>query len=253
MTTALKFAQPCGAPRARHPKTKTCVMSLRHALYSIILELGLIETGAQATWHHNSAVQWMQSVALAGNKSDCCYPLCYSTLMNSRLSAQFALGSWVSGFLVISIPAYLIARLSFCGSNIINRFSYSRDSLVIFSCIDTSVIERAAFLILIIVVLGTRPKTLVVYIYIISTALRIPLAQGQQKTFFTCSTPLTVVTIWYGSSISLYVQPSKQSSLEMNKFVSTLNTVVTVLLNPFSYTLRNKELEKALWKTFSRT
>ncbi|CAM2102726.1 unnamed protein product [Caretta caretta] len=90
-----------------------------------------------------------------------CYPLRYCTIMNSSLSAQLALGSWVSGFLAISSPAYLIARLSFCGSNVINHFSCSIDSLVIFSCTDTLVIERAAFLILIIIILGPCPITLV--------------------------------------------------------------------------------------------
>ncbi|XP_053901093.1 olfactory receptor 6F1-like [Malaclemys terrapin pileata] len=182
-----------------------------------------------------------------------CYPLHYRTIMNSTKSAQLALGSWMSGFLAISIPASLIARLFFCSSNVINHFFCSIDSLIILSCTNTSVIELTAFLISIIVILGSCSITLVSYIYIISTVLRIPSAQGRQKAFSTCSAHLIVVTIWYSATIFLYVRPSKQSSLETNKIVNTLNTIVTPLLNPFIYTLRNKEVKDALWKVFGWT
>ncbi|XP_029767595.1 olfactory receptor 6F1-like [Terrapene carolina triunguis] len=182
-----------------------------------------------------------------------CYPLHYRTIMNSTKSAQLALGSWMSGFLAISISASLIARLFFCSSNVINHFFCSIDSLIILSCTNNSVIEMTAFLISIIVILGTCSIMLVSYIYIISTVLRIPSAQGRQKVFSTCSAHLIVVTIWYSSTIFLYVRPSKQSSLEMNKIVNTLNTIVTPLLNPFIYTLRNKEVKDALWKVFGGT
>ncbi|CAM5157745.1 unnamed protein product [Eretmochelys imbricata] len=114
-------------------------------------------------------------------------------------------------------------------------------------------IEMAAFIISIIVILGLCSITLVSYIYIISTILRIPSAQGWQKTFSTCSAYLTLVTIWYSSTIFLYVRPSKQNALDMNKTVNTLNTIVTPLLNPFIDSLRNKEVKVALWKVFSGT
>nr|XP_006111380.1 olfactory receptor 6F1-like [Pelodiscus sinensis] len=181
-----------------------------------------------------------------------CYPLRYSTLMNTSLSALLAGGSWLSGFLLLSIPASLLAQLSFCGSNVINHFFCSIDSLVILSCTDTSVIETTTFIIAIIVILGSCSITLVSYVYIISTILRIPSAQGRQRAFSTCSAHLTVVIIWYSSTIFLYVRPSKENFVEMNKVVSIFNTVVTPLLNPFIYTLRNKEVKEALWKTFRR-
>ncbi|XP_075768228.1 olfactory receptor 6F1-like [Pelodiscus sinensis] len=181
-----------------------------------------------------------------------CYPLRYSTLMNTSLSALLAGGSWLSGFLAISIPVSLLTRLSFCGSNVINHFFCSFDSFIILSCTDTSVIETTAFIIAIIVILGSCSITLVSYVYIISTILRIPSAQGRQRAFSTCSAHLTVVIIWYSSTIFLYVRPSKENFVEMNKVASIFNTVVTPLLNPFIYTLRNKEVKEALWKTFRR-
>ncbi|XP_074838223.1 olfactory receptor 6F1-like [Carettochelys insculpta] len=181
-----------------------------------------------------------------------CYPLRYSTIMNSSLSALLAFGSWVSGFLVISIPASLMATLSFCGPNAINHFFCSIDSLIILSCTDTSLIERAAFIIAIIVILGSCSITLVSYFYIISTILRIPSAKGRRKAFSTCSAHLTVVILWYSSTIFLYVRPSKENFVEMNKVISIFNTIITPLLNPFIYTLRNKEVKEALWKMFNR-
>ncbi|XP_054849840.1 olfactory receptor 6F1-like [Eublepharis macularius] len=183
-----------------------------------------------------------------------CFPLHYSTIMNISLSAKLAVISWLCGFLAITIPAFLISRLSFCGPNVINHFVCNIDAWIVLSCTDTYVIEMAAFVISVIVILGSCAITLLSYIYIISTILRIPSWKGQQKAFSTCSSHLAVVIIWYGSTIFLFVKPSKRTSLEMTKIVSILNNIVTPLLNPFIYTLRNKEVKEALknslhWRT----
>uniref|UniRef100_A0A8C3HNE2 Olfactory receptor n=1 Tax=Chrysemys picta bellii TaxID=8478 RepID=A0A8C3HNE2_CHRPI len=178
-----------------------------------------------------------------------CHPLHYSSIMNSTLSTQLAIGSWVGGFLTISVPAFLITRLSFCGPTVINHFFCDIDSWIELSCTDTRLIEMVYITICFIVILGSCAVTLVSYIYIISTILRIPSAQGKKKAFSTCSAHLTVVVILYGCAIFLYVEPSKQNSLDMNKIVSVFNTIVTPLLNPFIYTLRNKdEVKRALEK-----
>ncbi|XP_053901031.1 olfactory receptor 6F1-like [Malaclemys terrapin pileata] len=175
-----------------------------------------------------------------------CYPLHYSTIMNSALSAQLALGSWVCGFLVISMLASLIYRLSFCGPNVINNFFCEIDSWIVLSCMDTSIIEVSAFIISVIVILGLCVITLLSYIYIISTILRIPSAKGRQRAFSTCSSHLAVVLLWYGATIFLFVKPSARNSLELTKIVNILNTVVTPLLNPFIYALRNREVKEAM-------
>ncbi|XP_015278170.1 PREDICTED: olfactory receptor 6F1-like [Gekko japonicus] len=179
-----------------------------------------------------------------------CYPLHYSTIMDLSLSGKLAFSSWLCGFLVICIPAFLITRLSFCGPNVINHFYCNIDSWIVLSCTDTYAIEMAAFVISIIVILGSCLITFLSYIYIISTILRIPSTTGQQKAFSTCSSHLAVVMIWYGSTIFLFVKPSKRTSLEMTKIVNILNTIVTPLLNPFIYTLRNKDVKEALRNCF---
>ncbi|XP_077171228.1 olfactory receptor 6F1-like [Paroedura picta] len=179
-----------------------------------------------------------------------CYPLHYSSIMDLSLSIKLAFSSWLCGFLVICIPAFLITRLSFCGPNVINHFYCNIDSWIVLSCTDTYAIEMAAFVISVIVILGSCLITFLSYIYIISTILRIPSAKGQQKAFSTCSSHLAVVMIWYGSTIFLFVKPSKRTSLEMTKIVNILNTIVTPLLNPFIYTLRNKDVKETLRNCF---
>ncbi|KAM9119091.1 LOW QUALITY PROTEIN: olfactory receptor 6F1-like [Pangshura tecta] len=176
-----------------------------------------------------------------------CHPLRYSSIMNNTLFTQLAIGSWVGGFLTFSVPAFLITRLSFCGPTVINHFFCDIDSWIELSCTDTRLFEMVYISICFIVVLGSCSVTLVSYIYIISTILRIPSAQGQKKAFSTCSAHLTVVVILYGCSIF------KQNSLDMNKTVTVFVTIVTPLLNPFIYTLRNKDVKEMLRKYFHRT
>ncbi|XP_052640886.1 LOW QUALITY PROTEIN: olfactory receptor 6F1-like [Harpia harpyja] len=181
-----------------------------------------------------------------------CYPLRYSSLMNSVLPARLALSSWLGGFLAVSLLAFLTSRLTFCGPDVINHFLCDIDSCLALSCSDTWPVELATFLVSIIVVVASCVVTLVSYIYIISSILRIQSVHGRKKAFSTCSAHLSVVTIWYGSTMFLYVKPSAQNSLDLNKLVNTFNTVVTPLLNPFIYTLRNKEVRQALGWAFQK-
>ncbi|XP_064589437.1 olfactory receptor 6F1-like [Zonotrichia leucophrys gambelii] len=181
-----------------------------------------------------------------------CCPLRYSSLMSSVLSVQLALSSWLGGFLAISVLAFLTSRLTFCGPDVINHFLCDIDSCLALSCSDTWPVELATFLVSIIVVVASCVVTLVSYMYIISSILRIQSGHGRKKAFSTCSAHLSVVTIWYGSTMFLYVKPSAQNSLDVNKIVNTFNTVVTPLLNPFIYTLRNKEVKLALGRAFQK-
>lgn len=181
-----------------------------------------------------------------------CYPLRYCSLMNSVVSVRLALSSWLGDFLAISLLAFLTSRLTFCGPDVINHFRCDIDSCLALSCSDTWPVELATFLISIIVVVASCVVTLVSYMYIIFSILQIQSAHGRKKAFSTCSAHLSVVTIWYGSTIFLYVKPSAQNSLDLNKIVNIFNTMVTPLLNPFIYTLRNKEVKLALGWAFRK-
>uniref|UniRef100_A0A8D2IUL8 G-protein coupled receptors family 1 profile domain-containing protein n=1 Tax=Varanus komodoensis TaxID=61221 RepID=A0A8D2IUL8_VARKO len=175
-----------------------------------------------------------------------CYPLHYSTFMDVSLCSKLALACWLGGLLIIFIPAYMITRLSFCGHNVINNFYCNMNSWIALSCTDTHFLEITAFFIAIIVIVGSCVITLLSYVYIVSTILHIPSKKGQQKAFSTCSFHLAVVIIWYGSTIFLFVKTFRQTSFERSKVVSIFNLIVVPLLNPFIYTLRNKEVREVL-------
>ncbi|KAG3263807.1 olfactory receptor 287 [Ictidomys tridecemlineatus] len=178
-----------------------------------------------------------------------CLPLRYGGIMTPGLAAWLALGSWLCGFSAIAVPAALIARLSFCGSRVINHFFCDIAPWIVLSCTDTRVVELASFSIAFCVILGSCCVTLVSYVHIIVTIVRIPSTQGRHRAFSTCSSHLSVVLIWYGSTIFLHVRTSVESSLDLTKAVTVLNTIVTPVLNPFIYTLRNRDVKEALLRT----
>ncbi|XP_036039632.1 olfactory receptor 287 [Onychomys torridus] len=178
-----------------------------------------------------------------------CLPLRYGGIMTPGLATRLALGSWLCGFSAITVPAVLIARLSFCGSRVINHFFCDIAPWIVLSCTDTQVVELVSFGIAFCVILGSCGITLVSYAYIITTIIKIPSAQGRHRAFSTCSSHLTVVLIWYGSTIFLHVRTSVESSLDLTKAITVLNTIVTPVLNPFIYTLRNKDVKEALRRT----
>ncbi|NXP30028.1 OR6F1 protein, partial [Scytalopus superciliaris] len=160
-----------------------------------------------------------------------CCPLRSSSLMNSVLSTRLA------GFLAISLLAFLTSKLTFCGPDAITHFLCEIDSCPALSRGDAWPMELAAFLISIIVVVASCVVTLVSYMYIISSILRIQSVQGWKRAFSTRSAHLSVVIIWFGSAMFPCVKASAQNSPDLNKLVHTLNTVITPLLNPFIYTL----------------
>ncbi|XP_031240222.1 olfactory receptor 6F1 [Mastomys coucha] len=181
-----------------------------------------------------------------------CFPLHYQGIMNSLFSVQLALSSWVCGFLAISVPAALISTLTFCGTHAINHFFCDIAPWIALACTSTQGVETVAFVIAFVVILSSCLITLISYAYIVRTILRIPSASGRRKAFSTCSSHLTVVLIWYGSTIFLHVRTSIKDDLQLTKAVHVLNTVVTPALNPFIYTLRNKEVREILGKKWKR-
>ncbi|XP_070584482.1 olfactory receptor 6F1-like [Erythrolamprus reginae] len=181
-----------------------------------------------------------------------CHPLHYNIIMTINLSCKIALGCWLGSFLLICIPTYMVTTLSFCGPNVINNFYCNLDAWIILSCTDTRFIELTFFFMAIIVVIGSCMMTLLSYMYIVCTILRIPSTTGRQKAFSTCSSHLSVVIIWYGSTMFLFVKPSKEIYLEKNKLVSVFNVILVPLLNPFIYTLRNKDIRDILKNVFHK-
>ncbi|XP_053120442.1 olfactory receptor 6M1-like [Hemicordylus capensis] len=181
-----------------------------------------------------------------------CNPLRYTTIMNMRFCLQLVAASWTCGFLAVIPPVILVARLTFCGPNVINHFFCDVDPLLKLACFDTRNIELLNVVSSALLILCSLVVTGVSYLFIIATVIRIPSAKGRWKALSTCASHLIVVTLFYGSSIFLYVQPQESHSLDLNKMASILNTVITPLLNPFIYSLRNKKVKEALERVTRR-
>ncbi|XP_019483868.1 PREDICTED: olfactory receptor 6M1 [Hipposideros armiger] len=172
-----------------------------------------------------------------------CNPLRYTLIMNNRVCFLLVLGCWVGAFLSVLCPTIVVSRLPFCYKEI-SHFFCDIAPLLQVACIDTHFIEMINFLLSSLVLLTSLGLTTMSYTYIISTILRFPLAQGRQKAFSTCVSHITVSSIAYGSNIFMYVRPSQSSSLDFDKVTAVLTTIVTPLLNPFIYSLRNEKVKE---------
>ncbi|XP_053120567.1 olfactory receptor 6C4-like [Hemicordylus capensis] len=188
-----------------------------------------------------------------------CRPLHYAILMSGRFCFQLAAASWVCGFLASTTTTSLLTRITFCGLNEMDHFFCDFGPLLKLSCSDTSLTELVTFMLSVIFTLPSFVLTLASYVYIIKTVLRIPSTTGRQKTFSTCTAHLIVVTIFYGTLMIVYLLPDTPVLQALNKVLSLFYTVLTPMVNPLIYSLRNKEVKEALkrvvWKLlpFTRT
>ncbi|XP_054849747.1 olfactory receptor 5B21-like [Eublepharis macularius] len=178
-----------------------------------------------------------------------CKPLHYATLMNMKACLFMASGSWINGFLAMSIMTYLMSRLTFCAPNEIDHFFCDLSPVARISCSDTQIFELMGFIFSIFFILPPFLLTLSSYMFIIAVILRIPSATGRKKAFSTCSSHLLVVTIYYGTLIAVYVLPNTENIRKLNKAFSVFYTILTPLVNPLIYSLRNREVKETLRKS----
>ncbi|XP_077774405.1 olfactory receptor 10A6-like [Podarcis muralis] len=180
-----------------------------------------------------------------------CKPLDYVVLMNGRVSFQLSVVSWASGFFVGTILTSSASWLSFCGPNEIDDYFCDVSSNVrSISCSDTTFFELSAFVFTCVFTLPPFLLTISSYGFIIATILRIPSTTGRQKAFSTCSSHLTVVALYYGSLMLVYMLPRSKDLKHMKKVSSLFYTVLTPMINPLIYSLRNTEVKEAMKKGF---
>ncbi|KAM6216382.1 olfactory receptor 6C2-like [Rhynchocyon petersi] len=174
-----------------------------------------------------------------------CKPLHYMIIMNHRACRRLILGCWMTTLLIIFPPLSLGLDLEFCDSNVIDHFVCDANPLLKISCTDTWFLEQMVIVCSAMILFFTLACVLVSYIYIISTIFRFPSSQQRKKAFSTCSSHIIVVSITYGSCIFIYIKPSAKDEMAINKGVSMLTTSISPMLNPFIYTLRNKQVQQA--------
>ncbi|XP_006859435.1 PREDICTED: olfactory receptor 6C68-like [Chrysochloris asiatica] len=174
-----------------------------------------------------------------------CKPLHYMTIMSNKVCKTMVICCWIASFMIILPPISLGLNLEFCDSNVIDHFGCDASPILKISCSDTWLIEQMVIASAVLTFIITLVCVVLSYIYIMKTILKFPSVQQRKKAFSTCSSHMIVVSITYGSCIFIYVKPSAKDEVEINKGVSILISSISPMLNPFIYTLRNKQVKQA--------
>ncbi|KAG8449758.1 hypothetical protein GDO86_016418 [Hymenochirus boettgeri] len=177
-----------------------------------------------------------------------CNPLRYTSIMDNQCCLWLVTSCWFSSFTASLGAVIMINRLEFCHQNIINNFFCDFWPILKLSCSDTFAVEMEQMLIGFPLVVFPVVFICVTYIYISTSIFRISSSSGRQKAFSTCSSHLTVVCIFFGTMIANYFVPSTRNSIKLDKLISLFYTVITPLLNPIIYSLRNLEIRVAFEK-----
>uniref|UniRef100_L7N205 Olfactory receptor n=2 Tax=Mus musculus TaxID=10090 RepID=L7N205_MOUSE len=177
-----------------------------------------------------------------------CNPLLYLVVMSNRVCTCLISGSYIIGFLHPLIHVGLLFRLTFCKSNIIDHFYCEILPLYTISCTDPSINAFVVFIFAAVIQAVTFMSIAVSYAHVLFSILKTKSERGRRKAFSTCSAHLLSVSLFYGTLFFMYVSPGSGPSKYKNKMYSLFYTIVIPLLNPFIYSLRNKEVLGALRK-----
>ncbi|XP_060111185.1 olfactory receptor 6B1-like [Heteronotia binoei] len=181
-----------------------------------------------------------------------CKPLYYVTLINNKMCVQLSITSWMIGIVASAFTTFFASQLNYCGPNEIDHFFCDYAPLLRLSYSDTQQTEMVMTILGSVCTLPPLLFTLASYVCIINTILRIPSNCGRSKAFSTCSSHLIVVSIFYGTLITVYILPKTKKLQDLNKVFSVFYTILTPMINPFIYTLRNREFKEAFRKTMTK-
>ncbi|XP_044527765.1 olfactory receptor 2T27-like [Gracilinanus agilis] len=181
-----------------------------------------------------------------------CKPLHYPVIMCPKICLQMAVVSWVGGALNSLIQTIYTMHFPVCGSREIHHFFCEMPAILKLSCEDTTDYEMGIFVVSIVFIL--LPFSLIVtsYILIFLTILHMNSPEGRNKALATCSSHLTVVSLYLGPGIVVYMTPGSSHTPELTQGLSVFYTILTPMLNPLIYSLRNKDVLAALRKTIAK-
>ncbi|KAM5186057.1 olfactory receptor 5B3-like [Callospermophilus lateralis] len=177
-----------------------------------------------------------------------CKPLHYTSIMTGSVCASLVTGSYVIGFLNASIHIGDTFSLSFCLSHVIHHFFCDIPAVMVLSCSDRHISEQVLIYIVSFCIFFALLVIWISYIFIFVTILKMRSGTGHRKAMSTCASHFTAVSIFYGTSIFMYLQPSSSHSMDTDKIASVFYTMVIPMLNPVVYSLRNKEVKSAFLK-----
>nr|AAL61170.1 olfactory receptor MOR191-1 [Mus musculus] len=181
-----------------------------------------------------------------------CNPLLYTVIMSQRICWVLVAVPYIYSVFVSLIVTIRLFTLSFCGYNIINHFFCDCIPLISLLCSNTHEVEVIIRFFATFDLISSLLVVLVSYLFILITILRMKSAAGRRKAFSTCGSHLTVVIVFYGTLIFMYVQPKSSQTFETDKVSSIFYTLVIPMLNPLIYTLRNKDVKDAIERTWEK-
>ncbi|XP_055964598.1 olfactory receptor 7A17-like [Sorex fumeus] len=175
-----------------------------------------------------------------------CHPLHYTVIMNPRLCRLLVVGSWLTGALDSLLQNLMLQRLSFCPRVKIPHFFCELNQMLQLACSDTFLNNVVMYIAAFFLCVGPFAGILYSYSKIVSTVRKIPSAEGKYKAFSTCASHLSVVSLFYCTVLGVYLSSAATHSSHATSTASVMYTVVTPMLNPFIYSLRNKDIKRAL-------
>ncbi|XP_028635168.1 olfactory receptor 8K3-like [Grammomys surdaster] len=211
-----------------------CATQLAFFLVFIISELFIL-----------SAMSYDRYVAI-------CKPLLYTVIMSQRVCQVLVAVPYLYCTFVSLLVTIKIFTLSFCGYNVISHFYCDSLPLLSLICSNTNEIEMIILVLAAFNLISSLLVVLVSYLFILIAILRMNSAAGRRKAFSTCGSHLTVVTVFYGTLIFMYVQPQSSHSFDTDKVASIFYTLIIPMLNPMIYSLRNKDVKYALQRTLRK-
>lgn len=181
-----------------------------------------------------------------------CQPLLYVTIMTQKALLSFVAGAYIAGLLSALVRTISAFTLSFCGNNEIDFIFCDLPPLLKLTCGESYIQELVIIVFAIFVIPACMVVIVVSYLFIIVAILRIPSAGGRAKTFSTCASHLTAVSLFFGTLIFMYLRDNSGQASEKDRVVSVFYTTVIPMLNPLIYSLRNKEVKEALKNFLNR-
>ncbi|ELV12162.1 olfactory receptor 2M3 [Tupaia chinensis] len=181
-----------------------------------------------------------------------CRPLRYTDLMSPKICGLLAASSWILGSTDGVIDVVATFSFSYCGSREIAHFFCDFPSLLMHSCSDTSTFEEILFICCILMIVFPVGIVIASYAHVILAVVRMGSGESRRKAFSTCSSHLTVVAMYYGAGLFIYMRPISERSPTKDKMVSAFHTFLTPMLNPLIYSLRNKDVARAFMKVLGK-
>ncbi|XP_078504477.1 olfactory receptor 2D3-like [Lissotriton helveticus] len=191
-----------------------------------------------------------ESMVLAIMAYDCyvaiTFPFQYTVIISQSVCRMFISCSWISGSVLALLSVVYTLQLPLCGNNVIQHFFCEATTFLKMSCVGTFIPQVMFVIVAIFSLMAPTLVILISYIRIVITVIVMPSSEGRYKAFSTCASHLTVVTMAYGSAMSLYLKPVSKTANNQDKAASLFYTVMPALLNPMIYSLRNKDVKMAL-------